>query len=67
VTDSADSGRLQVSQDRVPLYALQVEIADLIEQRQRGVSAINGCELISCSELITAFLNARQSFKAVPL
>jgi hypothetical protein len=51
----------------VPLYALQVEIADLIEQRQRGVSAINGCELISCSELITAFLNARQSFKAVPL
>lgn len=67
MTDSADSGRLQVSQDRVPLYALQVEIADLIEQRQRGVSAINGCELISCSELITAFLNARQSFKAVPL
>jgi hypothetical protein len=67
VTDSPNPDGQQVSQERVPLYALQVQIAELIEARQRGATAITGCELISCSELITAFLDARQAFKANPL
>lgn len=61
--DGDATTRRSLAQERVTLYAFQVEIAEIIEHRRARLSAANGDDLVSCSELIAAFFTALHASK----